>query len=112
MFSGVVDVSESNDWTAVRVSLGRSGLISGSVYPTYGFIYDRPDSGTMLTADHRAGRFQPALNAAPHDLRPLPERTAVTAADTLNARESTSGGSPVAFAADAETTHSKSAVAT
>ena len=37
----VVDVSEANDWTAVRVGLGRSGEF-GSVYPTYGFIYDRP----------------------------------------------------------------------
>ncbi len=43
----VMDVSENNDWTAVRVGLGRSGDY-GSVYPTYGFIYDRPDRGTML----------------------------------------------------------------
>ena len=43
----VVDVSERNDWTAVRVAMSRSGAF-GSVYPTYGFIYDRPDRGTML----------------------------------------------------------------
>jgi surface antigen len=43
----VEDVSENNDWSAVRVALGHSGEY-GSVYPTYGFIYDRPDSGTMI----------------------------------------------------------------
>ena len=43
----VADVSERNDWTAVRVALSRGGDF-GSVYPTYGFIYDRPDRGTML----------------------------------------------------------------
>lgn len=44
----VVDVSPNNDWTAVRVELGNSPDGLGSVYPTYGFIYDRPDSGIML----------------------------------------------------------------
>ena len=43
----VLDVSASNDWSAVRVGLGH-GEDFGSVYPTYGFIYDRPDSGAML----------------------------------------------------------------
>lgn len=42
----VVDVSENNDWSAVRVGLGRSGEF-GAVYPTYGFIYDRPDTGVV-----------------------------------------------------------------
>jgi len=42
----VIDVSAENDWSAVRVGLGRTGEY-GSVYPTYGFIYDRPDRGTM-----------------------------------------------------------------
>jgi surface antigen len=43
----VVDVSPTNNWSAVRVELGHSGDF-GSVYPTYGFIYDRPDGGTMV----------------------------------------------------------------
>lgn len=47
----VEDVSEANDWTAVRVALGHSGDY-GSVYPTYGFIYDRPDNGTMVATAH------------------------------------------------------------
>ncbi len=43
----VVDVSANNDWSEVRVGLGHSGTF-GSVYPTYGFIYDRPDRGMMV----------------------------------------------------------------
>lgn len=43
----VVDVSPRNDWTQVRVALGH-GDAFGSVYPTYGFIYDRPDRGMMV----------------------------------------------------------------
>ena len=43
----VIDVSDRNDWSRVRVELGHTDQF-GSVYPTYGFIYDRPDSGTMV----------------------------------------------------------------
>jgi len=68
----VVDVSEANDWSAVRVGLGRSGDF-GSVYPTYGFIYDRPDNGVEVAAVG-APSPQAALNPAPRDLRPLAER--------------------------------------
>jgi hypothetical protein len=68
----VVDVSEANDWSAVRVGLGRSGDF-GSVYPTYGFIYDRPDNGVVVAATGVPSP-QPALNPAPRDLRPVAER--------------------------------------
>jgi surface antigen len=68
----VVDVSENNDWTAVRVGLGYSGDY-GSVYPTYGFIYDRADSGTMI-ASKSPPAPTPELNPAPNDLRPAAER--------------------------------------
>ncbi len=44
----VVDVSPANDWTAVRVAIGESEQDFGSTYPTYGFIYDRPDKGSMV----------------------------------------------------------------
>ena len=44
----VQDVSANNDWSAVRVGLGHSGSY-GSVYSTYGFIYDRPDNGMIAT---------------------------------------------------------------
>jgi len=54
----VIDVSPDNDWTEVRVSLGDGAF--GSVYRTHGFIYDRPDSGTMLAnaAPARTTGFQ------------------------------------------------------
>ena len=68
----VVDVSEANDWTAVRVGLGQTGEF-GSVYPTYGFIYDRPDNGVMQVAT-AAPSPQPELNPAPRDLRPAAEK--------------------------------------
>ena len=67
----VVDVSPGNDWSAVRVALGQSDTF-GSIYPTYGFIYDRPDRGTMLANAGTAPAL--ALNPAPSDLRPSRER--------------------------------------
>ena len=73
----VVDVSPSNDWSAVRVAMGNGEF--GSVYPTYGFIYDRPDKGTMLAnaAINRGGAASgpvvttPASKSAPLDFRPV-----------------------------------------
>ena len=63
----VVDVSERNDWTAVRVTVGQTGDF-GSVYPTYGFIYDQADTGTRVAS---VAIPAPALtlNPAPADLR-------------------------------------------
>lgn len=43
----VIDVSDANDWSVVKVARGGASDF-GKDYPTYGFIYDRPDSGTML----------------------------------------------------------------
>ncbi len=68
----VVDVSEANNWSAVRVELGRSGKF-GSVYPTYGFIYNRPDPG-LVTASVIRPAPQPEINPVPSDLRPVAER--------------------------------------
>jgi len=45
----VKDVSENNDWTAVRVQLTHEGAF-GSIYPTHGFIYARSDSGHVIEA--------------------------------------------------------------
>jgi surface antigen len=61
----VVDVSPDNDWSEVRVGLGHSGDF-GSIYPTYGFIYPRPDTGGVLV---------PALVGPPPpvpELNPVP----------------------------------------
>jgi surface antigen len=60
----VVDVSTRNDWSAVRVELGHTGEF-GSIYPTYGFIYDRPDHGMILANDLAgAGRNVPEIRIA------------------------------------------------
>ncbi len=68
----VVDVSEANNWSAVRVELGRSSNF-GSVYPTYGFIYKRPDTG-IVTASVAPPAPIPPINPVPSDLRPMAER--------------------------------------
>lgn len=62
----VVDVSEANDWSAVRVALAR-GDTYGSIYPTNGFIYPRADQGHLIVAQMHAP--MPQLDAAPADLR-------------------------------------------
>ena len=68
----VVDVSEANNWSAVRVELGRRGTF-GSVYPTYGFIYNRPDTGALVANTARPSPQAP-INPVPSDLRPAAER--------------------------------------
>lgn len=68
----VVDVSEANNWSAVRVELGREGTF-GSVYPTYGFIYNRPDTGSVMASVARPAP-QADINPVPSDLRPVAER--------------------------------------
>lgn len=75
--TSVVDVSPGNDWTAVRVAINR-GEEFGSIYPTYGFIYDRPDQGTMVA--NNGPSPTPVLNAAPRDLRPATDRMIAAAA--------------------------------
>jgi hypothetical protein len=70
----VIDVSPSNDWTAVRVALGQSSEF-GSVYPTNGFIYDRADDGRRL-APKATDAAMPLMNPAPRDLRSPAQREA------------------------------------
>ena len=49
----VKDVSEDNDWSAVRVQLGHTSEF-GAIYPTHGFIYPRADQdGVPQEAAHR-----------------------------------------------------------
>lgn len=55
----VVDVSPNNDWSAVRVALNGNSDRLGSIYPTHGFIYSRPDNATghqMVLARNTARR--------------------------------------------------------
>lgn len=65
----VVDVSANNDWSAVRVGRGLNGDF-GSIYPTNGFIYDRPDTGTIEANRNQSVAPALALGPAPRDLRP------------------------------------------
>ncbi|MFN7307035.1 MAG: CHAP domain-containing protein [Alphaproteobacteria bacterium] len=46
----VIDVSLNNDWSSVRVQVGRDQESLGRIYPIQGFIYDRPDNGYVRTA--------------------------------------------------------------
>ncbi len=49
----VVDVSDRNDWTSVRVQVGHSAESFGRTYPTHGFIYNRPAGARIMTAQAR-----------------------------------------------------------
>lgn len=71
----VVDVSDANDWSAVRVSLGDAGDF-GSIYPTYGFIYGRPDTGRFLAAKSEASGARHAASGTYDEVAEAPERAA------------------------------------
>ena len=60
----VIDVSDDNDWSSVRVQLGH-GAEFGSIYPTHGFIYARPDPQAVLPDEReRAPAVRVALGRA------------------------------------------------
>lgn len=59
----VIDVSANNDWTETRVQVGRDGANFGRVYPTYGFIYNRQDTGTWYAEAGRDGGFEQIAEA-------------------------------------------------
>jgi surface antigen len=60
----VQDVSPDNDWTDVQVELG-DGNTMGSAYPTYGFIYNRPDAGTVIASNGGRNEVAEAPAARP-----------------------------------------------
>lgn len=62
----VIDVSDRNDWTAVRVQVGWEQGAFGRTYPTYGFIHNRPARG-MMTAF--TGSAVGTANAQPMAMR-------------------------------------------
>ncbi|RYJ02898.1 MAG: CHAP domain-containing protein [Acetobacteraceae bacterium] len=65
----VVDVSDRNDWSAVKVQSGYNAQAFGRTYPTYGFIYNRPDdaatSGTAFAGLplRRSARYEQVADA-------------------------------------------------
>jgi hypothetical protein len=66
----VMDVSDRNDWTAVRVQVGHAGTSFGRTYTTHGFIYNRPLGTRMMTAEAPA-LIEVAQDDAPHASRHL-----------------------------------------
>lgn len=61
----VIDVSDRNDWTAVRHQVGFDSTTFGRTYPTHGFIYNRPVGSRDAVAQQ--GRFQEVAEAtSPH----------------------------------------------
>jgi surface antigen len=60
----VVDVSDRNDWTAVRVQVGWDNGAFGRTYSTHGFIYNRPHGTRVMTAS--AGGLIEVAEASPH----------------------------------------------
>lgn len=69
----VVDVSPDNDWTAVRVAVNRASSY-GSIYPTYGFIYPRPDNG-IAVANATPRRIDGHRHEVTMEVAEAPERS-------------------------------------
>jgi surface antigen len=63
------DVSDNNDWSEVQVELG-DGAKMGAPYPTYGFIYNQPDNGTII-----AGNTAPQGNEVAEAPKAIPVAT-------------------------------------
>ena len=63
----VIDVSPDNNWTAVRVAI-RAGGTYGSVYPTYGFIYDRTSEPRIQEAKATDATAATVQNASAIDV--------------------------------------------
>jgi surface antigen len=75
----VVDASDANDWTQVRVQVGWTAESFGRVYPTHGFIYNRPyGSGEMLAANLASPAASRTAAAGPAQAR-QGQRSAPTA---------------------------------
>lgn len=94
----VADVSALNDWSAVRVAIGNGDL--GSAYPTYGFIYDRPDHGTMIansgvpTAPQAIRLNTLPMMAAAHDFGTPDQRIQLASAEEQEVAEASDDTTP------------------
>jgi hypothetical protein len=73
----VIDVSERNDWTQVRVQVGWEQGTFGRAYPTQGFIYNRPDTGLMTAFTGVGTGYAQPISARLEEVAELP-RTAAT----------------------------------
>lgn len=74
----VMDVSDDNSWTRVRVQVGWTAQNFGREYPTYGFIHNRPaNSGLADAADVMIRPVSYTRRSAVARNRPATTRTAV-----------------------------------
>jgi hypothetical protein len=79
----VIDVSENNDWTAVRVQTGLTRGVYGRTYRTDGFIHNRPPAPETREAARPLELAEaPAGGMSPHLARHLS-----IAAEALHARD-------------------------
>ncbi|MFH5926785.1 CHAP domain-containing protein [Roseomonas sp. SXEYE002] len=66
----VVDVSDDNDWTAVRVQVGHDSSSYGRTYPTYGFIFNRSEGAPArrgpIMVQHDGAMQELAEAPSPH----------------------------------------------
>ncbi|MFC0410510.1 CHAP domain-containing protein [Roseomonas elaeocarpi] len=67
----VVDVSDRNDWTAVRVEVGHGSGAYGRTYSTYGFIHNRPEGSGAPRVTYASSRRYEEVAEAPALSRPL-----------------------------------------
>ena len=56
----VIDVSPSGDWSQVKVWYESAGDLGGTVYPTYGFIYQDRSAQMMAASDSKVTYAQNA----------------------------------------------------
>ena len=73
----VIDVSERNDWSLVRVQVGWEQGSFGRPYPTYGFIYNRPARSMMASFDGVSSAAARPVSTRFEEVAELP-RTAPT----------------------------------
>jgi len=67
----VIDVSPNNDWSAVRVALNGNRDAYGSIYPTHGFIYGRPEGSPENGPEESSGVMMASTAAARAATRPV-----------------------------------------
>ena len=77
----LIDVSENNDWTAVRVQTGLTRGVYGRIYPTDGFIHNRPPATETREASRPLELAEAPAGMSPHLARHLS-----VAAEALHAR--------------------------
>ena len=97
----VIDVSDRNDWSAVRVWYRPAAGFGTRVYPTYGFIYPRDaGAGTVANAVRADGRVHPA--SPPSRMAGLPAQGVKTPAPEISDTAVTVTTLPADAAGDGE----------